>query len=46
MDEPVKIKFTGIGIGPPLLLLHDIPTWSYLYQDEEGKKSLVRNAAA
>ena len=33
VDEPVRINFTDVGTGPPLLLLHGIPTWSYLYQE-------------
>ncbi|MEL6808010.1 MAG: alpha/beta hydrolase [Pseudomonadota bacterium] len=28
---PVKIAYTDVGTGPPLLLMHGIPTWSYLY---------------
>ena len=28
---PVKIAYTDVGSGPPLLLMHGIPTWSYLY---------------
>ncbi|MGE6370910.1 alpha/beta fold hydrolase [Planococcus kocurii] len=33
IDEPVRINYTDVGAGPPLLLLHGIPTWSYLYQE-------------
>ena len=29
--RPVEIACTDIGDGPPLILLHGIPTWSYLY---------------
>lgn len=29
--EPVRIAYTDIGEGPPLILMHGIPTWSYLY---------------
>lgn len=29
--RPVEIAYTDIGDGPPLILLHGIPTWSYLY---------------
>ena len=29
--RPVEIPYTDIGDGPPLILLHGIPTWSYLY---------------
>lgn len=32
VDEPVKVKYTDTGSGPPIVLLHGIPTWSYLYQ--------------
>jgi pimeloyl-ACP methyl ester carboxylesterase len=28
---PVTVAYTDIGAGPPLLLMHGIPTWSYLY---------------
>lgn len=28
---PVDIAYTDIGSGPPLILMHGIPTWSYLY---------------
>lgn len=27
----VRIAYTDIGDGPPLILMHGIPTWSYLY---------------
>ena len=30
---PVRVAYTDVGAGPPLLLLHGIPTWSYLYAD-------------
>ncbi|SDW07758.1 Pimeloyl-ACP methyl ester carboxylesterase [Marinococcus luteus] len=32
VDEPVKVNYTDTGSGPTLVLLHGIPTWSYLYQ--------------
>ncbi|MDP4553499.1 alpha/beta hydrolase [Alkalihalobacillus macyae] len=32
VEEPVKINYTDVGSGPPIMLLHGIPTWSYLYQ--------------
>lgn len=32
-DFPVKVAYTDLGQGDPLLLLHGIPTWSYLYAD-------------
>lgn len=28
---PVRIAYTDIGSGPPVILMHGIPTWSYLY---------------
>ncbi len=28
---PVEIAYTDLGDGPPILLLHGIPTWSFLY---------------
>ncbi|WP_017324272.1 alpha/beta fold hydrolase [Synechococcus sp. PCC 7336] len=28
---PVQIAYTDIGEGEPIVLLHGIPTWSYLY---------------
>jgi len=28
---PLKVAYTDIGMGAPVLLLHGIPTWSYLY---------------
>lgn len=31
VDIPVNIAYTDIGTGEPLILLHGIPTWSYLY---------------
>lgn len=33
VDEAVRINYTDVGTGPPLLLLHGIPTWSYLFQE-------------
>jgi haloalkane dehalogenase len=30
---PVDVAYTDIGHGDPLVLLHGIPTWSYLYHD-------------
>ncbi|MGJ3252671.1 MAG: alpha/beta fold hydrolase [Elainellaceae cyanobacterium] len=32
-DFPVRIAYTDVGEGSPILLLHGIPTWSYLYND-------------
>ena len=31
VDIPVDVAYTDLGQGPPLVLLHGIPTWSYLY---------------
>ncbi|MBA4783817.1 MAG: alpha/beta hydrolase [Rhizobiales bacterium] len=28
---PIKIAYTDLGKGAPLVVLHGIPTWSYLY---------------
>ncbi|KGX92566.1 alpha/beta hydrolase [Pontibacillus halophilus JSM 076056 = DSM 19796] len=33
VGEPVKVNYTDVGSGTPIILLHGIPTWSYLYQD-------------
>ena len=30
---PLSIAYTDLGEGEPVLLLHGIPTWSYLYHD-------------
>ena len=30
---PVKVAYTDIGQGQPLILLHGIPTWSFLYKN-------------
>lgn len=30
---PVDIAYTDIGSGPPLILMHGIPTWSFLYHE-------------
>ena len=30
-DFSVRVAYTDVGQGDPLLLLHGIPTWSYLY---------------
>ncbi|WP_281975086.1 alpha/beta fold hydrolase [Halobacillus litoralis] len=32
VEEPVNISYTDVGSGTPIMLLHGIPTWSYLYQ--------------
>lgn len=31
--QPVRIAYTDVGEGDPVILLHGIPTWSYLYHD-------------
>ncbi|MCC9655167.1 alpha/beta fold hydrolase [Rhodopirellula halodulae] len=33
IDEPLQIAYTDIGEGEPLLLLHGIPTWSFLFHE-------------
>lgn len=33
VDIPVDIAYTDIGKGKPIILLHGIPTWSYLYNN-------------
>ncbi|MEM7591984.1 MAG: alpha/beta hydrolase [Cyanobacteria bacterium P01_A01_bin.83] len=33
VDFPVEVAYTDIGEGEPLILLHGIPTWSYLYNE-------------
>ena len=30
---PLTVAYTDVGKGDPVLLLHGIPTWSYLYHD-------------
>ena len=30
---PMDIAYTDLGEGPPLILMHGIPTWSYLYHE-------------
>ncbi len=29
--SPLNIAYTDVGEGPPLVLIHGIPTWSYLF---------------
>lgn len=31
--RPLKVAWTDVGAGDPVILLHGIPTWSYLYND-------------
>ncbi len=31
--QPLKVAYTDVGDGEPVLLLHGIPTWSFLYDD-------------
>ncbi len=31
--KPLRVAFTDIGAGEPVILLHGIPTWSYLYNE-------------
>ncbi|MFQ6023871.1 MAG: alpha/beta fold hydrolase [Acidiferrobacterales bacterium] len=30
---PLTVAYTDVGAGEPVILLHGIPTWSYLYHD-------------
>ncbi len=32
-DIPVNIAYTDVGKGEPIILLHGIPTWSFLYNN-------------
>ncbi|MDH3467351.1 MAG: alpha/beta hydrolase [Gammaproteobacteria bacterium] len=32
-SSPLKVAYTDMGSGEPVVLLHGIPTWSYLYAD-------------
>jgi len=32
-DRPLKVAWTEAGEGAPIILLHGIPTWSFLYHD-------------
>jgi len=32
-DFPLQVAYTDLGAGEPIVLLHGIPTWSYLYND-------------
>lgn len=41
MDFPVRVAYTDLGEGEPIVLLHGIPTWSYLYNNVIPK--LVEN---
>jgi len=31
--KPLRVAWTSVGEGEPVILLHGIPTWSYLYND-------------
>ncbi len=31
--RPLRVAWTELGAGDPVILLHGIPTWSYLYND-------------
>lgn len=31
--RPLEVAWTDVGEGEPVILLHGIPTWSYLYND-------------
>jgi len=30
---PLRVAYTDVGTGEPVILLHGIPTWSYLYHE-------------
>ena len=30
---PLEVAYTDVGAGEPVVLLHGIPTWSFLYHD-------------
>lgn len=30
---PLEVAYTDVGSGPPVVMLHGIPTWSYLFAD-------------
>jgi haloalkane dehalogenase len=32
-DEPLRVAWTDVGEGDPVILLHGIPTWSFLYNE-------------
>lgn len=31
--QPLRVAWTDIGLGDPVILLHGIPTWSFLYNE-------------
>ncbi len=31
--KPLRVAWTDVGEGEPVILLHGIPTWSFLYND-------------
>lgn len=33
IDDPLTVAYTDVGEGVPLLLLHGIPTWSFLFHE-------------
>jgi pimeloyl-ACP methyl ester carboxylesterase len=33
VNFPLRVAYTDVGSGEPLVLLHGIPTWFYLYND-------------
>ena len=33
VNFPVRVAYTDVGKGEPIVLLHGIPTWSYLYNN-------------
>ncbi|QDT03072.1 Haloalkane dehalogenase [Rubripirellula lacrimiformis] len=39
IDDELTVAYTDVGEGEPLLLLHGIPTWSYLFHEIIGPLS-------
>lgn len=39
VNFPVRVAYTDVGTGDPIVLLHGIPTWSYLYNNVIPKLS-------
>jgi haloalkane dehalogenase len=31
--KPLRVAYTDVGNGDPVILLHGIPTWSFLYNE-------------
>ena len=43
---PMDIAFTDIGEGPPLILMHGIPTWSFLYHEVLDRLAMTNRVIA